>query len=79
MSPQLVSVSWYVDSVSPYCSASATNVFDMNSLMFLRTLVSSNLISFVSSPHFNTLIISKSSLADVFSVRELSAVSVLSF
>ena len=30
----LVSVSWYVGSVSPYCSAFATNVFDMTSQRF---------------------------------------------
>ena len=30
----LVSVSWYVGSVSPYCSTFATNVFDMTSQRF---------------------------------------------
>jgi len=30
----LVSVSWYVGSISPYCSAFPTNVFDMTSQRF---------------------------------------------
>ena len=64
MSPQRVSVPWYSGSVSPYCGAFTTNVFDVTPQRSSVLKYAHNLLVF-SCRHF--------------SVSELSAVSVLSF
>ena len=73
VSPQRVSVPWYIGSVSSYCSVIATKVFGMTPQRFSLLALSAQRFSVLKYAH-NLLVFS----CRHFSICELSAVSVLS-